>query len=53
MKLGKRQQAALDFILRCNGWHSFANDVKREILSLAKLGLVEVNEFNQFRKVSA
>ena len=49
--LGKKQRAALEFIRRVNGWHSFASDVRREIVSLHNRGLVEVNQYKQFRAV--
>lgn len=51
-KLGKNMKHALEFISHCKSWHTFANDraTKNAIAKLAKLGLVRVNEFNQFRK---
>jgi len=48
-RLGRRQKHALNFIDRCLGWHTFADDSKTIIFSLAKRGLVEVNDFKQFR----
>jgi hypothetical protein len=49
MRLGKRERRALTFIKKVNGWHSFDKTVKREVRSLERKGLVEVNQFNQFR----
>ena len=60
--LGRQQRAALEFITRvwlahdCNAdasWHSFAADVRRPIVALARRGLVEVSlETRQFRLVA-
>lgn len=51
MRLGKRQQAALDFISGVNGWHSFDSTVRREILTLERRSLVIVSHSTmQFRK---
>lgn len=48
--LGKNQLHALDFIRRCNGWHSYSKDAKKTVESLAKRGLVENSiETRQFR----
>jgi hypothetical protein len=49
MRLGKRMKQALRFARALSGWHTYANDVKQSIMRLEKLGLVEVNQFNQFR----
>lgn len=49
MKIGRLMRGALYFIVKVNGWHTYAKDSSREILTLAKYGLVEVNEFSQFR----
>jgi len=51
MRIGKNMRDALEFIRRCNGWHGFAKNRKTvtSIKRLEKLGLVEVNEFDQFK----
>jgi hypothetical protein len=51
-RLGKRQQECLAFIEQVNGWHTFAKDVRRVVLSLEARGLVEVSKrTSQFRLV--
>ncbi len=40
--LGKNQRKAYKFIQTVNGWHSFARDVRKTVLSLEKRGLVLV-----------
>ncbi len=51
--LGSKQRDALRFarLYTRESWHSFNqdSDTKRVIQSLAARGLVEINEFNQFR----
>lgn len=46
---------ALRFARRWTGWHGFANDrgTVQAIKRLAKLDLVEINEFHQFRAVQS
>ena len=52
-KLGTKQQAALDFIRKCNGWHSYATSERKVIASLATRGLVEDSTKTlQFRLVA-
>lgn len=46
-KLGHKQRKALAFAGQ--DWRSFDKTTEREIESLAKRGLVEINEFGQFR----
>ena len=49
--LGKKQREAWEFIQRVNGWHTYAPDVKRVIMSLEYRGLVDVSEkTKQFRE---
>jgi hypothetical protein len=50
--LGPLQKKALEFARMVNGWHSYAGDkqTKGVISRLEKRGLVETNEFKQFRK---
>ena len=50
----KSQRAMLDFISECSGWSSYANDslTLKNIKCLVALGLIETNEFNQFRRVA-
>jgi len=50
-RLGRLQRLALSFIARCSGWHGYSSDYDtvRIIGSLERRGLVEVNEFKQFR----
>jgi hypothetical protein len=49
--LGKNMRHALTFAQKHSGWHTY-NVTQRATMSainsLAKLGLVQVNEFNQF-----
>ena len=47
--LGKRQRQALEFIERVNGWHTYAKDVAGVIRTLERRGLVETNQYSQFR----
>ena len=51
-KLGPLQKKALEFIRMVNGWHTYASDkqTKGVISRLEKRGLIETNEFKQFRK---
>ena len=49
LRLGKNMRRALKFAQEINGWHSFDSTVKKAIIRLSELKLVEVNEFNQFR----
>lgn len=51
MKLGKHMQKAYDFIQKVNGWHGYAQDklTRQVIKRLQTRGLIEVNEFQQFR----
>ena len=50
--LGTSQRKALEFISAVNGWHTFAPDVRRVVLSLEARGLVEVShDTQQFRRV--
>jgi len=50
---GKLQKNALEFIKENSGWHSFSRDptTKRVIYSLAKKGLVEINQYQMFRAI--
>jgi hypothetical protein len=50
--MGKNMRAALDFIRRVNGWHGYDKrdrSVVYAVNALARIGLVEINEFAQFR----
>ena len=53
MKLEKYQRHALEFIRKCNGWHSYSKDrdTVRVIRSLEVKGLVKTNQCHQFRAV--
>jgi hypothetical protein len=53
MKIGKNMKHALEFSQKHKGWHTFKNDraTKAAIEKLAKLKLVVINEFNQFKAV--
>ncbi|KKL05792.1 hypothetical protein LCGC14_2602480 [marine sediment metagenome] len=51
VRLGPEMKRALKFISQVNGWHSFDNTTKQPIMRLAKAGMVEVNAFNQFRRI--
>ena len=55
MRLGKLQRKALEFAQKTSGWQSFSTDsvTKRVIKSLVDRGLLEVNEFNQFRMIKS
>lgn len=48
-QLGKNQLAAFNFISRVSGWHTYAKKETRTLKTLEKRGLVELNEFQQFR----
>jgi len=52
-RLGPHQKNALAFAREYPGWQGYAKDslTKRVIASLAKRGLVETNEFYQFRAI--
>jgi len=52
LPIATHREIAMNFCTKYEGWHTFANDTmtKKAIKSLEKKGLVEVNEFNQFRK---
>ena len=52
LPIAAHREIAMNFCTKYEGWHTFANDsiTKRTIKSLEKKGLVEVNEFQQFRK---
>jgi hypothetical protein len=55
MRLGRNMKHALDFIRRVQGWHGFdrrCQATRRAIARLAAHGLVQVNEFSQFRQTS-
>lgn len=54
MRLGTNMKAALEFATRNYGWHEYANDraTVGAINRLAALGLVDVNEFHQFRRTA-
>jgi repressor of nif and glnA expression len=52
MRLGKNERKALEFAQRVNKWHGY--DIRSTtdcmaIRSLERKGLVETNEYNQFR----
>jgi hypothetical protein len=52
MRLGKLEKQAYDFIKSIPGqWHSFYpnSENKRVMNSLVKKGLIEINQFNQFK----
>ena len=54
LRLGKHMQTALLFANSYPGWHSFYSLVRSTrdpIKRLVKRGLIEVNEFNQFRSI--
>jgi hypothetical protein len=55
MALGKWQKKALNFAREYPGWHSFAKDAvtKKSIKDLEKKGLVEVNQYGQFRNIGS
>ena len=50
-KLGPLSQKTFDFISQIKGWHSYAGDKQTRgiIKRLKKRGLIETNEFHQFR----
>ena len=52
-RLGPHQKNALEFARKYPGWHGYARDplTTRVIASLVKRGLVESNEFQQFRAI--
>lgn len=49
--MGPHQINVLRFAIRFQGWHTFAKDrtMKRAVKSLHAKGLLEINEFRQFR----
>ncbi len=50
--MGNNMKAALEFAQRHPGWHGYAvrdRATRQAIAALALRGLVEVNEFDQFR----
>jgi hypothetical protein len=49
--MGKHQLRLLKFAIRYRGWHGFGTDrtTTSAVRSLVRLGLLEVNEFRQFR----
>jgi len=52
MRLGKNMRHALEFAKKYAGkWQGFASDraTRNAIQSLQRQGLIEVNEFQQFR----
>lgn len=53
MIIGKNMRHALNFVTNYpKKWHSFSADraTKEAVNKLLKLGLVEINEYHQFRK---
>ena len=50
-RFGHHQKHVLEFAFNNPGWHTFHKDrtTIQAINSLVKLGLVEVNEYGQFR----
>lgn len=53
MRIGKNMRAALVFAKKYPGWQTFNNDraTKKAILKLNELGLIQLNEFNQFKAI--
>ena len=52
--LGKNMKHALSFARKYSGWHSFyvrQRETRMAIYALRKRGLVEVNQYNQFRGI--
>ena len=50
--MGKNMRNALDFIRRVNGWHGYDKRdraIVYAVNALARIGLVEINEYAQFR----
>lgn len=47
--IGAQQKKAFNFARRFPGWQSFDNTTRKVIESLAGRGLVQVNQFDQFR----
>lgn len=49
--MGRHQLRLLQFAIRYPGWHSYGTDpiTVRVVRSLESLGLIETNEFRQFR----
>ena len=49
--MGRHQLRLLKFAIRFKGWHGYGTDTAtlRTIKSLVHLGLLEVNEYRQFR----
>lgn len=51
--MGRHQLRLLKFAIHYDGWHTYGTDetTVRAIKSLVRLGLLETNEFRQFRLV--
>jgi hypothetical protein len=47
--MSSEQARLLKFAIKYSGWHGYSSDVSRVIYGLVKWGLLEVNEFKQFR----
>jgi len=52
-RLGGYQKNMLDFVTRCPGWHGINKDslTQKVAKSLAKRGLIELNDYGQIRKI--
>jgi hypothetical protein len=47
--MSKEQARLLRFAIKYPGWQGYGPDVSRVVHGLVKWGLLEVNEFRQFR----
>lgn len=47
--MSSEQARLLRFAIKYKGWHGYGADVSRVVHGLVKWGLLEVNEFKQFR----
>lgn len=54
MRLGRNEKHAIEFIRRVNGWHTYSGDraTLDAVRSLARKGLVELNQYRQFRSLT-
>lgn len=53
--IGRNMKHAMEFISRCNGWQTYSKTsraTRNAVQRLQRRGLVEVNTFFQFKKVS-
>lgn len=47
--MSSEQARLLRFAIKYPGWQGYSSDVSRVVYGLVKWGLLEVNEFKQFR----